>query len=253
MMYNQKFIATVKTDGKVLREFKDTIYIPYGSEYSVYLMNMNSVRAKVKVSIDGEDVLNGDDLVIAPNTSIELERFMETMDKGHKFKFIERSSEIESHRGLRAEDGLLRVEYTFEKVSAPIVNNYPPFNYPPGVRAFGVNDWGKPVLMAQTYDSYSPSNSSLFVSASAKSFSSSSVGITTKGSISTQQFQKVSDFTTDGVSHVMVLHLQGENQGKPVVTPIDVKRVQKCDCCGKVNPVSAKFCNSCGTSLEVLV
>jgi hypothetical protein len=37
------------------------------------------------------------------------------MNSGNRFKFIERTAQIEDYRGIKAEDGLLRVEYAFEK------------------------------------------------------------------------------------------------------------------------------------------
>ena len=57
MMYNNKLAVAIKSAGKVLREFnKDEVYVPFGNEYSIFVKNMNSVRALVKVSIDGVDV-----------------------------------------------------------------------------------------------------------------------------------------------------------------------------------------------------
>lgn len=53
---------------------------------------------------------------------MELERFLKNGNKnqGNRFKFIERTAGVENHRGVGAEDGLIRVEFQFEK-RAPIV------------------------------------------------------------------------------------------------------------------------------------
>ena len=49
MMYESKLAAAIKVNGKVLREFnKDTVYIPFGSEYSILLKNLNTKRAIVE-------------------------------------------------------------------------------------------------------------------------------------------------------------------------------------------------------------
>ena len=56
-MYNQKLVASLKANGKILREFKDTVYIPFGSEYSFLIKNLNTTRALVNIFIDGEDVI----------------------------------------------------------------------------------------------------------------------------------------------------------------------------------------------------
>jgi hypothetical protein len=52
--------------------------------------------------------------------------------------------------------------------------------------------------------------------------------------------------------HTIVLKLLGETpDNKPVLTPVTVKAKQECDTCGHKNKATAKFCNKCGTSLEV--
>ncbi len=116
-MYNNQFAVAIKTAGKVLKEQKDKVFLPFGCEYSIYLKNLNTVRALVRVQLDGVDVTDGSDLVVQPNDSIDLERFMKNgnLSQGNRFKFIERNSKVEAHRGVQAEDGLLRVEFQFEK------------------------------------------------------------------------------------------------------------------------------------------
>lgn len=117
-MHSNKLVVAIKTAGKVLREQGDKVYLPFGSEYSIFLKNLNSVRALVRVSLDGESVTDGEDLVIYGNSELNLERFLKkgNMNAGNRFKFIERSAKVEAHRGIEAEDGLLRVEFQFEKV-----------------------------------------------------------------------------------------------------------------------------------------
>jgi hypothetical protein len=68
---------------------------------------------------DGKDATEGTWLIIPANGSLELERFIRNgnWDQGNRFKFIERTSEIEAHRGIGSEDGLVRVEFKVEKVT----------------------------------------------------------------------------------------------------------------------------------------
>jgi len=116
-MYNSKLVASIKANGKVLREFKDTVYIPFGSEYSILLKNLNTVRALINIYIDGDNIVPGG-LVLNAGQEIDLQRAIRNgnMNEGNKFKFIERTGKIEDHRGIKLEDGLIRVEYQFEKV-----------------------------------------------------------------------------------------------------------------------------------------
>ena len=117
VMYNNKLAGAIKVNNKVLREFKDTVYLAFGSEYSIYLKNLSTVRALINVFVDGDNIVPGG-LVLNAGQEIELERSIKNgnMNEGNKLKFIERIGAIEQHRGIKLEDGLVRVEYQFEKV-----------------------------------------------------------------------------------------------------------------------------------------
>ena len=167
-MYNQKLVASIKVKGKILREFKDTVYIPFASEYSILLKNLNTVRAVVNVFVDGENAVPGG-LVIDPGRSVDLERWIKNgnLSEGNRFKFIERTAAIEEGpRGIKEEDGLIRVEYQFE-LPRPVINinqivgSFP--HYPPGVR--GLSEY------PGTVDKYSNYKSSGWIQASGASYS----------------------------------------------------------------------------------
>ena len=52
--------------------------------------------------------------------------------------------------------------------------------------------------------------------------------------------------------HSIVLKLLGETpDNKPVLQPINVKMKSRCITCNKLNKANAKFCNECGTALEI--
>jgi hypothetical protein len=135
-MYANKFAAAIKCGREVLREFKDTVYVPFGAQYEIYLKNLNTVRALVTITIDGKSATDGTDIVVYPNSDVSLERFIKNgnFKTGNRFKFIERTAGVEAHRGIAAEDGLIRIEYKFEKVypkwePAPIIWELPkPYN-----------------------------------------------------------------------------------------------------------------------------
>ena len=123
-MYESKLVASLKANGKILREFKDTVYIPFGSEYSFLLKNLNTVRALVNVFIDGEDMTPGG-LVLNAGQEVDLERSIKggNLKEGNRFKFIERTSAIENGpRGVKLEDGIVRIEFQFEKPPMRVSN-----------------------------------------------------------------------------------------------------------------------------------
>jgi len=115
MVYNEKLVAVIKCNGRVLREETDVVTLSFNSEYSILIKNLDSRKAVVKVSIDGQDVLSGNSLVIEPNREIELEGFMNGSIAKNRFKFIQKTKEISDFRGDRVDDGIIRIEYWFEK------------------------------------------------------------------------------------------------------------------------------------------
>ena len=251
MMYNQKLVASIKSKGKVLREFKDTVYIPFASEYSILLKNLNTTRAVVNVFIDGENAVPGG-LVIDPGRTVDLERWIKNgnLSEGNKFKFIERTQAIEDGpRGIKMEDGLIRVEYQFE-IPRPILN-IPTWSSTTLTRGISgsTGDWASP--MGATYSTTNASLNSMNVTASAASFQNET-GITVPGSKSTQSFQHVTVGALESTVHNIVLRLVGDlGNNKPVEKAVTVKAKPKCVTCGKQNKAHAKFCSECGTALEI--
>jgi hypothetical protein len=272
MMYQNKAVLAIKANGKVLREFEDKIFVPFGSEYSLLIKNLNTVRMIAYVTIDGQDVVPGG-LVVNSKQEIDLERFVSDMNKGNKFKFIERTSNIEKHRGVKLEDGLVRVEFQFEKTYyKPAtdwewknngVNAYPPgwYGSRPPLRSGQTGDapvWPPGTITCNA--SYTATNISAqgmnigTTSAHTKGFATpaNETGITVPGSESNQKFQTASWFPVEEEKHVIVLKLLGETpDNKPVFAPVTVKSKPKCTTCGKQNKATAKFCAECGTALTI--
>ena len=139
MMYSNKLVASLKANGKILREFKDTIYVPFGQEYSFLLKNLHTQRALVNIFIDGEKVVEGG-LVIDAGCEVNLKRYIKNsnLTEGNRFKFIERTAAIEDGpRGIKLEDGLIRIEFQYEMPR--LVNQL--------FRGFPQNDiWGSVVV-----------------------------------------------------------------------------------------------------------
>lgn len=249
-MYGNKLAAAIKVNGKVLREFKDIVHIPFGSEYAITLKNLNTTRAVVNVYIDGDNVVPGG-LVLNAGQSIDLERSIRNnnLTEGNRFKFIERTSAVEEHRGVGIEDGLVRIEYQFEQLR-PIINVAPVWNstwdthiYPQGGVMRGITGstgaWAGPV--GATYSSASLNATNISAQAN------NDVGITVPGSKSTQSFQTTTVGVLESTKHNLVFKLIGGTAPKPIT----VKHKPKCITCGKQNKATAKFCTECGTALEI--
>lgn len=270
MMYESKFVAAIKSNGKVLREFdKDKVYLKFGSEYSILLKNLENRRAVAKIFIDGQEVSNGG-FVIDAKREVEIERFVKDLSQGNRFKFIEKTAGIEAHRGNKIEDGLIRIEFEFERVYVPSWT--PDKVYYRGGPAYG-ELYSKGMRTGDTLDCHmigAASGSQLSnmtlnstcvkstlrspgcdVRMRDNSQVTNDAGITVPGSISDQKFTETYCYT-DGIKHTMLFVLLGSADGEPVQAPVTVKAKPKCITCGKVNKAGSKFCAECGTALQII-
>ena len=289
-MYQSKLVASLKANGRILREFKDTVYIPFGSEYSFLLKNLHTQRAVVNIFIDGTDVVEGG-VVLDPGREVDLERYIKNgnLTEGNRFKFIERTAAIEDGpRGVKLEDGLIRIEFQYEQ-PRPVLNlntiygNNSTLQYPPGVRTSeyrGVVDkyttntsWSSTSVSqmnvggalrgvdysqgesvkasaAAAINQVAPQSTEYHEGAATMDWND--VGITVPGSKSTQKFTHVTMGVMEAEKHSMVIKLLGETpDNKPVLKPVTVERKPKCVTCGKQNRAHAKYCVECGTALEI--
>jgi hypothetical protein len=287
MMYGNKLAAAIKVNGKVLREFKDTVYIPFGSEYSILVKNLEGKRAVVNVYIDGDNAVPGG-LVLNANQEVELERKIvnNNLREGNRFKFIERTENIENGpRGIKLEDGLIRIEHQFEMPPAQVK----PMNW--NNVLYGNTDKGWITASGATTGYYGATPTSYNVNGVMRSVDLSrngeitaqaattainnycaqnnigsvgevhdgaatmdwcDVGITVPGSKSSQTFQTATVGTMEAETYTMVIKLVGDlGNNKPVIKPVTVKAKPKCVTCGKQNKATAKFCAECGTALEI--
>lgn len=240
MMYESKLAAAIKVNGKVLREFKDTVHIPFGSEYTILLKNLNTQRAIVNIFIDGDDIVPGG-IVLNTGQEIDLERSVKNgnLTEGNRFKFIERTGAVEQHRGIKLEDGLVRIEFQFEQ-PRPIYNTS-------WISASGSTIYPQGGILRNSTADWAGPAGSVTCSATMDSYSANDVGITVPGSKSTQSFQTTYVGALESTKHSMVFKLVGGTMPKPIT----VKHKPKCVTCGKQNKATAKFCQECGTALEI--
>lgn len=266
MMYANKLVASLKANGKILREFKDTVYIPFGSEYSILLKNLDTRKVIVNVYIDNDNMTpNG--FVLYGGQEVDLERSIKNnnLNEGNRFKFIERTGAIEKHRGIKLEDGLVRVEYQFEKVIPNLQVNYINNNNWWSNTYSTPGNWTSSAFRGTSRGTSSGlSTSNALLQNSVESYSTSAsctnasytndVGITVPGSVSNQKFNTASWFATEAEKHSIVLKLLGETpDNKPITQAVTVKNKPKCVTCGKQNKATAKFCTECGTGLLIPV
>ena len=251
-MYKNNLVVVVKHNGKVLRETGTCVSLPFSSEYSLLVKNLNSRKVSVNISIDGEDVIDGKSLLIQSDSSTELKGFLSGKTAKNKFRFIEKTKQISKYRGDKIDDGLIRVDFAFEKEQPEVVRYYHELHeWPPLRRRCPWEPFGP--IRYRSNSNYTLKCSSASNDVMGHVCTSNSVnedGITVKGSEINQDFNYgyIGDLEKN---HVMVIRLCGEkNNGTLIEKPIMVRNRLTCPTCGRKSRSDSKFCNRCGTFLK---
>lgn len=251
-MYLNNLVVAIKHNDKVLREKSNKVILPFDSEYSILVKNLNSKKVSVNISIDGDDVLDNKSLLIKPNSSAELDGFMDGMSAKNRFRFIKKTKQISNYRGDKADDGLIRVEFAYEATySWSYTQNYWPRYYDLDDR-YRYSDSGTSCNTDGVIRKSSGFSNKRIGSVSncMRTSCIKDDGITVKGSEINQNFT-YGNIGTLEESNVMIIHLCGEKiNGTVVSKPITVKTRLRCKTCGTFSRSNAKFCRNCGTFLE---
>ena len=268
MMYHNNFIAVIKCKGKIMRETKGVVRMPFGSEYSILLKNKDSRTAVAKIEIDGKDVM-GHRYIIPGNSTRELEGFMKGLKVTHKFKSIQKTKEITNFRGDRIDDGIVRVEFWYEQK----IDDVTPYILPETRFGSGNSnyktDWTNNTGSFTGGSSFSCSNDLYYYSNSgSKKCTKSLVDslltlpnikpkadevITVKGSKSNQRFNYGTVGVLENQSSVIIIRLKGavKKRGgvKKVKRAVTSRSKIQCPTCGRRWKSSMKFCGNCSTAL----
>lgn len=95
-MYKDRFVACIKSNGKLLKEFENTVYLPFNSEYQIYMKNLNSEHSvRVDIAIDEQNITQNA-LVINPLQQLTLFR---SVPENQIFKFTKNIETLETQGG----------------------------------------------------------------------------------------------------------------------------------------------------------
>jgi hypothetical protein len=277
--YQSRFIAVVQVNNQTLREKDGVVYIPFGTEYSILMKNLSSRRALVSVSIDGRDVLGGHRLIVDANAERLLERFVENLDSGRRFKFVHKSKEVVKARGDKIDDGFIRIEFAFEKTLPKVEKverhvyheHHYDYWWPRDIPL--VPYWPEPrwtwtctstpvqtqCLNEAKIGSSIGQQSSEVVSCNfmctgevPTSAPAAEEGITVRGSESEQKFMQALSFECDTPEEPIIIRICGVVGGSvKVEKPITTKSKLVCPECKKSHKSHANFCSRCGSALSL--
>lgn len=268
MMYHQNFVAVLVCGGDILREFDgNTVRIPFGSDYSIRLKNKEARKAVASVEVDGTSATEMGPIIVPGGETVELEGFMGPDGRvTHKFRFIQKTTEISKYRGDKIDDGIITIQFQFEQHDPIHIDhhhhhhNYPcpkpwcPPKFGGILRGMGGEQYGSDDIRYATSCSASDSPSISSCSpADFKSLPVSDEGITVKGAKSDQNFVVGHTKPLESNVYTISLRLRGVvHDGKvkgPVRKPILVRTKLRCTSCGRVSSSGSQFCSNCGTAL----
>lgn len=119
-MYQNGLVAVVRINGKTVEEKDGKVVIPFDSEYALLLKNRNDRKAVARIYIDGDEVTRKGKLIIDANSSIDIERYIDDMNKGNRFKFVPIADNRVGDKG-DSEKGFIEVRFQLVK---PVLNNF---------------------------------------------------------------------------------------------------------------------------------
>lgn len=241
MTFKNNFIVEVMFNGKTMRVKDGSITLPFGSEYSIYMKNVDSRKAVASLYIDGKDVLDGSLRVVMPGSSITINGFMKGLASTNKFKFTKKTKRISKYRGDFPDDGIIRVEYWFEKPKQSIVRPYwSTYTKSKSTDIYGVSD------------TYLGNSNDIFYCSSLCSNNFTEDGITVNGSKLDESFVYADVEDLEDTSSVIAIKLVGydKKKKKKVLKPIYTKTKLVCEVCGTKSKSSVNYCRHCGNNLN---
>jgi len=136
MAYRGGFVVNLIRNGKVIEGENGTVAIPFGTEYKLRLRNKNTRDAVAKVIIDGRDATSAGDLIIHAGEDTEIERFIDSIRSGNRFKFIPVENMSENEKNNHS-NGIIEVKFRLKKevteriiYHEPIVEEHHYYRYP---------------------------------------------------------------------------------------------------------------------------
>lgn len=275
MTYRNAFVVAVKDgNNNVLRETSDKeVFLPFNSNYSLLLKNNNDRRAVAEITIDGTDILGGDNIIVPAHGSVDIDRFCLDGDlsNGNKLFFV-KASDGRVQDPTSDENGKIVVRFFLEKEKKEEIHHhhhyhnrkpwepYSPYDNPyrPLVWYSDSSDASvkfdtvrqvKGIRGSRLSDSVSCSGSfeahnmdaSYDVVNDYLSFCEDK-GATVEGSASSQKFVHASVGDLEECCTELVLFM------KPHKSSVTVKKTRKVNCkrCNKRINRSDRFCHSCG-------
>jgi len=279
MVYRSGFCANIKVDGKIIDDENGTVALPFGKEYAIRVKNKNTRDGVAQIYIDGRNVTEKGDLIVHSGDIVEIERYVENLNNGRKFKFVS-LDDVNSSERDNPKNGIIEIRFRLTKEPVeriiyhhPIVEHYYyprkiihwneyPYYDPP----WTPNNWGTitkgtidGITTTETgninafYCSNSSSttlnNPSISCSNSCSNVSDVFDGKTVEGSYSGQRFNYSFIGTLEEKETIIRLKIVGYDEKGLNEMTRKATGGKYCGQCGKMIAGDSKFCDECGVRL----
>ena len=121
-MYKNKIVCALKHNNSTFVENKDTVFLPFNSDYSIYLKNMSDATAFITIHVNGRNISPGKKIRLCSKCYGTVSKFQDT---NHIFSFKEKTKELQEVRPSQDEDGLIRIKVEFLALSALNTKEHP--------------------------------------------------------------------------------------------------------------------------------
>jgi hypothetical protein len=249
-MYQDKFVAVIKHNKKVLREINKSVFLPVLAEYEIFIKNLNSKDALVSILInETEDILDNQKLIIKNNSIFLLEGILNKNKVINKFKFTQETNKI-------------YINFQFMKTN---INHSPETSwcYPHWYEDSEYIFCNKSFLPIITYTGISSKTASVLsgdiVQPKIENKPLEDLNLSINSNIFIPQFddttpapapiQTFEDNIEDQTYNITLTLKNSIKENQLIDKPILVSTKVKCSVCGHKNRSNSKFCPVCGTAV----
>jgi len=282
-MYSNGFAFAIKCCGRPLSEFihegGNAVYLPFGSDFELFLKNKHSKRAVVEMLVNGSKVYENGDLIIPGKSQITIEAFQPSQKR---LRF-DREGCIGDYSPGDRDNGLVEISFRLEE-HMPFYTTtnrwdwFPPqeihhhqwhekydYYYPTiftgndtSYHCFSSNLSGEHVSQPQVKGrGMSIGGSCKISTTAAPSFTSPAPsidlekGVVVEGSHSNQSTEEVSVGPLCSSSTTFRIRLLGNKEGETIKKAVTTKdtRYKHCSSCGERHKKIDNFCSDCGNKL----
>lgn len=243
-MFKDNYVVVLKANGNIVEEnASKRIFLPFGQEYSVRIINRNSHNCASDLEINGEKIGR---FYVKSGETTDIERYLDNNNySGKRFKFTSlHDSSVKDKTDI--DNGFIQVSFFKERPRPEpiIIKEYHHYDEP----------WIKPMSpkrqwpdtpwyvggIGGTCKKYASSSPIVCNTSFTASNSGPIEGATVRGSESKQSFNNVYGKDFESESTIIRLKLfNGEIETK----------AKYCSQCGRKNLFRHKFCPSCGKEI----